>query len=49
MPTGWERIAEKARQEPALRFTSLAHHLTPEGLWRPCTICRHLRLPERMV
>ena len=34
MPTGLERIAEKARQEPSLRFTSLAHHLTPKGLWR---------------
>ncbi len=34
MPTGLERIAEKARQEPSLRFTSLAHQLTTEGLWR---------------
>ena len=34
MPTGLERIAEKARQEPTLRFTSLAHHLTQEGLWK---------------
>ena len=34
MPTGLERIAEKARQEPTVRFTSLAHHLTPERLWK---------------
>ena len=34
MSTELERIAEKARQEPTLRFTSLAHHLTPEAVWR---------------
>ena len=33
MPTGLERIAAKARCEPKLRFTSLAHHLTKERLW----------------
>ena len=33
MSTGLERIAEKARQEPRLCFTSLAHHLTRERLW----------------
>lgn len=33
MTTGLERIADKAKQEPTLRFTSLAHHLTAEGLW----------------
>lgn len=33
MSTGLERIADKARKEPTLRFTSLAHHLTPERLW----------------
>ena len=29
MATGLERIAAKARSEPKLRFTSLAHHITP--------------------
>src|SRR6266446_7694408 len=31
--TGLERIAVKARCEPKLRFTSLAHHLTKERVW----------------
>jgi len=34
MTTGLERIAAKARCEPKLRFTSLAHHLTRERVWR---------------
>lgn len=33
MSTGLERIAAKARQEPKLRVTSLAHHLDAERLW----------------
>ncbi len=33
MPTGLERIAAKARQEPKLRFTSLAHHVTEARVW----------------
>lgn len=33
METGLERIAEKARCEPARRFTSLAHHITPDRVW----------------
>jgi retron-type reverse transcriptase len=33
MPTGLERIAAKARGEPKLRFTSIAHHLTKERVW----------------
>ena len=33
MPTGLERIAAKARCEPKLRFTSLAHHITKERVW----------------
>src|ERR1035437_4208778 len=33
MTTGLERIAVKARCEPKLRFTSLAHHITKERLW----------------
>src|SRR6201997_2559515 len=33
MATGLERIAAKARCEPKLRFTSLAHHLTKERVW----------------
>ena len=34
MPTGLERIAAKARSEPKLRFTSLAHHVTRERIWK---------------
>src|SRR5437899_11283322 len=33
METGLERIAAKARSEPKLRFTSLAHHITGERVW----------------
>jgi RNA-directed DNA polymerase len=33
LATGLERIAAKARCEPKLRFTSLAHHLTKERVW----------------
>jgi RNA-directed DNA polymerase len=33
MTTGLERIAAKARCEPKLRFTSLAHHITQERVW----------------
>jgi len=33
MATGLERIAAKARDEPKLRFTSLAHHITGERVW----------------
>jgi group II intron reverse transcriptase/maturase len=34
MATGLERIAAKARDEPNLRLTSLAHHITGERVWR---------------
>ena len=34
MTAGLERIADKARREPTLQFTSLAHHLTVERLWQ---------------
>ena len=34
METGLERIAAKARCEPKLRFTSLAHHITKERVWK---------------
>ncbi len=34
MTTGLERIAAKARCEPKLRFTSLAHHITKERVVR---------------
>ena len=34
MTTGLERIAVKARCEPKLRFTSLAHHITKERVGR---------------
>ena len=33
MTTGLERIADKARCEPKLRFTTLAHHITKERVW----------------
>ena len=33
MVTVLERIAVKARSDPKLRFTSLAHHITPESVW----------------
>ena len=33
MATGLEQIAAKARCEPTLRFTSLAHHITRERVW----------------
>jgi hypothetical protein len=33
METGLEQIAAKARSEPKLRFTSLAHHITRERVW----------------
>ena len=42
METGFERIAAKARSEPKLRFTSLAHHLTGERVWKNlCSIPVH--------
>jgi group II intron reverse transcriptase/maturase len=33
MTTGLERIADKARGEPKLHFTALAHHITKERIW----------------
>ena len=33
MATGLEQIAAKARREPKLRFTSLAHHITAGRVW----------------
>ena len=33
METGLERITAKARSEPKLRFTTLAHHVTRERVW----------------
>ena len=33
MTTGLERIADKARGEPKLHFTSLTHHITKERIW----------------
>jgi RNA-directed DNA polymerase len=42
MTTELERIAAKARQEPKLRFTSLAHHIDGEQLWQNlCHVPRH--------
>ena len=34
MTTGLERIAAKARCEPKLRFTSLAHHINKDRVWK---------------
>src|SRR6476659_4646537 len=34
METGLERITAKARSEQKLRFTSLAHHITGERVWK---------------
>jgi|RhiMethySRZTD1v2_1073278.scaffolds.fasta_scaffold395776_1 RNA-directed DNA polymerase len=42
MSPGHERIAAKARQEPKLRFTNLAHQIDTERLWRNlCHVPRH--------
>lgn len=38
MTTGLERIAAKSREEPKLRFTSLAHHVTKGRVWG--SLCR---------
>jgi hypothetical protein len=38
MPTGLERRAAKARQEPKLRFTRLAPPIDPERGWQ--NLCR---------
>lgn len=32
METGLERVAAKARSNPKLRLTSLAHYITPASL-----------------
>ena len=37
MATGLERIAAKARSDPKLRFTSLAHHITRDRVWESLT------------
>ena len=42
METGLERIAERARREPKLRFTSLAHHITADSVWE--SLCQ---IPSR--
>src|SRR5262249_58905070 len=34
MARGLEQIAAKARREPKLQFTSLAHHITQDRVWR---------------
>ncbi len=41
MATGLERIAAKARSETKLVFTSLAHHLSKQQLWK--SLCRMRR------
>ena len=54
METKLEQIAAKARSEPKLRFTSLAHHVTRERVWKSlCAIprnsapgCDGQRVPE---
>jgi RNA-directed DNA polymerase len=40
--TGLERTAESTRCEPKLRFTSLAHHITEDRVWKSlCQIPNH--------
>ena len=34
MPTGLERIAAKSRNEPNFKFTSIAHHVTADLIWK---------------
>lgn len=34
MTTGLERIAAKARKEPKFQFSSLAHHISEEMVWK---------------
>lgn len=34
MSTELHRIAERAKADRTLRFTAIAHHLTPEALYR---------------
>ncbi len=54
METKLEQIAAKARSEPKLRFTSLAHHVTRERVWKNlCQVppntapgCDGQRVPE---
>jgi RNA-directed DNA polymerase len=42
MESRLERIAERARCEPKLRFTSLAHHITEDRVWKSlCQIPSH--------
>jgi hypothetical protein len=43
METKLEQIAAKARREPNLRFTSLAHHVTRERVQKNLS---DLRLPR---
>ncbi len=47
MATGLEGIAAKARQEPKLVFTSLAHHITRELLWESLAHIPTKRAPVR--
>lgn len=45
METGRERIAAKARNEPKLRFTSLAHHITRQRVWENLSHIPHNSAP----
>lgn len=49
METGLERITAKAQSEPKLRFTSLAHRITQERVWKNCVRFRSARLLEWMA
>jgi len=37
MGTGLEGVAAKAKEDPKLVFTSLAHHITKELIWESLT------------
>jgi RNA-directed DNA polymerase len=45
METGLERIAVKARCEPKLQFTSLAHHVTAARVWKNLNRIPHRSAP----
>jgi hypothetical protein len=49
METELEQIAAKARCEPKLRFTSLAHHITRDRVLRICVRFRTARPPGWMA
>lgn len=45
MSTGLDRVAEKARKDSRVRFTALAHHITPEFLKETWKLMNHEGAP----